>query len=418
MRRSAALRAGVLVLAGGAAAFLLMKRGAKPFPSVTVAVYDDGAPQVGRTVVFHDAKGAVAFVTRTGRDGRASSRADALPAAVTVALGTSLKHLVTVHGVVAGEEIVIGEKEDEGDPGKIVATPVVALPGRFSGAATHAVTVGLGSIEARDLVQGVSVLERVVHDGRFAVLAEARTAKGEPLAYSFALGDVSLAGPLVLPPWSTDFRPLTIAIKNADARQALHEVAIVDGRNVRFDLGMRAERFLVPAPLAEKDALVEVDLVSGEGRYPDVDRCVVVRRARLGPSEIVFDAAKDFLPRVEAPKLDRGVVEASLSGDGDAADAAVAKLSWPATREHVWTLVAPPPAKGERVRIPIPELPPELADWRMPASEVRVGVALVESSEFANYGEVRKKGIDTAKETLDDDAEGAFRWCGTREIAF
>jgi hypothetical protein len=411
MTRSRLRGAALLVLAGAALLLALRKRSAKRFAPVTVAVYDDGAPQVARWVVFHDASGAVMFVTRTGRDGKASSPSDMLPAAVTVASGASLRHLVTVLGVTAGEEVVIGEKEDEGGPGKIVATAAVELPGRFPEAAKHTVTLGLGTIEARDLAVNVSVLERVVHEGHFAVLAEARGANDEPLAYSVALGDTSKAGPIVLPPWTTEFRPLTITVPNAE--RAVREVAVVEGKNVRFDLAARGDRFLVPAPLASRDALVEVDLVSGD------DRSVAMRRVRLGAPEIRLDAAKDFLPRVSAAKLDPNGAEASVSGDGDGADAAVAKLAWPKTRDHVWTLVAPPPARGAPIRIPIPKLPPELGDWAPPAtSEVLVGIALVESSEFASYADVRKKGIEAAKDPLEDDADGSFRWSGTGPITF
>src|SRR5262249_44223391 len=132
----------------------------------------------------------------------------------------------------------------------------------------------------------------------------------------------------------------------------------------------------------------------------------------------------DLLPRVSRAIVERTAERdrprvrwtASPPGPGTAkADALVVRLAWPKTREHVWTVVAAPAtAPGLR----LPALPDELAADRPGDAPITAAVALLDSSEFAGYDDVRRKGVGAAAEPLEEDVDGFLRWSATGELSF
>src|SRR5689334_16015976 len=79
----------------------------------TIIVYDDGKSAPGRRVIFHATDGGILDSVETGADGRASGPV-VEGGLVTVAFGTSTQHLISIAGVAANEEVLVGEPEDEG----------------------------------------------------------------------------------------------------------------------------------------------------------------------------------------------------------------------------------------------------------------------------------------------------------------
>jgi hypothetical protein len=413
------------VAVGVAVAAVIVIRTKKP-KLAEVSVYDDGTPYADRWVVFHDADGSV----------RSSGKSDALGkisgsvsegGMVTVAYGSSIRRLVTVVGVKPSDSILIGEKEDEGKGGDSLFRANVTLPGPRAEASRYMVSLGVAESEAPDPARSMtmSVLERFVKDGRFAVLAEALDRGGEPIAHAFTWAAAADSGDVAvtLPPWSTDVRTFEALLVNAPTgvRSVRGDLGIVTASSNRFarpsrSAGVSAEtslRFLVPAPLGN-DAALRI-----EATWDGDDKAGIARRRHLEPS-MKTDLNAELLPRItnarvtatsDVARPDVTWSAASVAG----ADVLVLRLKWPRTGEHEWTILLPPSA---RAPFRLPALPNVLASWRPDARPISAAAGLVDSSEYDGYDEVRSKGIDVAAEGLEDDEEGSLRWSTTGDLVF
>jgi hypothetical protein len=412
---------GILLAAG------IYQWRSKPEKLAVVSVYDDGAPYADRWVVFHDADGTV----------RSSGKSDALGkisgavqegGMVTVAYGSSIRRLVTVVGLKPADSVLIGEKEeDEAEAGNTLFRANVKLPGPRPEAARYSVSLGVAESEAPDPSQplALSVLERFVKEGRFAVLAEAIDRTGEPIAHAFTWATAADAGevPVTLPSWSTEVRTFEASLLNLPqgVRRVRGDLGMVTASSNRFHRPSRSVpvpgestlRFLVPAPLGDDAALRIEAIWDGE------DKAGIARRQHVEPAMKV-DLAAELLPRVSgahvAPSADpaRPTVAWSVAGPSSA-DVIVVRLKWPATGEHEWTILLPPTTRDS---FRLPALPQVLASWRPDARPIAAAVGLVDSSEYANYDDVRAKGIDIAAEGLEDDEEGWLRWSTTGDLTF
>src|SRR6185436_17012600 len=100
-----------------------------------------------RIVVFHDPDGAAISSAKTGDAGAASARASAGGGMITVAHGTSVKHLITVMGVKPKDDVVVGERDENETVAKAAGPTKVLLPGPFPGAVRHTVSLGVGATE-------------------------------------------------------------------------------------------------------------------------------------------------------------------------------------------------------------------------------------------------------------------------------
>lgn len=396
---------------------------------VVVSVYDDGRPLADRWVVFQDADGRVVSSVRSGADGKASAE---LPAGsmVTVVYGTSVQHLITILAVEPGDDVVVGENEDEGGSGSTVAPAKIMLPGSYPAAARYGVSLGVGSTEVVEVGKALAmpVLRRFVVDQKFRVLGLAFDARGEALAFSFDWGMLGAKdggeAEVRLPSWSTDWREQRIVLANPPhgLTQAVGDFAIIVGEHARFERG-RSEasvqgdtslRFSVPRPLGA-DAAYQVALTFGSSG----DRAVLARRAKSMPPEVRLDLRAALLPRIAAARAEPGaagrpVVKWTVGGDATSADAMIVQLAWPETREHVWTIVGPP---TRETRLELPELPDTLREWRPDARPMVVAAGLFDASSYAGYGDVRRKGIALFAESPEDD-EAVLRTSTTGKLAF
>lgn len=403
-----------------------------PKPRATVAVYDDGRPAADRWVVFHDAAGNVTSTARTDKDGKVSGTVTS-GSMVTVGYGTSIRHLVTVMGVEPNDAIVIGEEEDEGGADTSICRTAVSLPGKRANAARYEVALGVGPAEADPAKPlRLSVVERFVRDGRFQVLAEAFDTAGEPLAFSHAWGtgcskDAGAAVEVRLPPWSEDYRPFVVSVSPSEAGAGAAKVEArmsidLGGPGDRFDRGRKEAdlrgpttlHFLVPRPLGTRAKLKATFAYEGSP-----DRSVLEDRRRDMPEDVTLDPAEALLPRVSDAVVDgaggaRPSVRWRIAREHAKADAVVARLTWPKTGEHAWTIVAPPDAPP---RIALPALPDELAAWRPDAQPITASVALLDASFLDGFADVKKKGL-AALEDPPDAERTLLRYSVTGDLDF
>ncbi len=418
-----------------------------------VTVFDDGVPYADRWIVFHNAQGNVLSFAKSDAAGKVSGL---VPdgGMVTVAYGSSVQHLRTIVGVKPGESIIVGEAEDEGAWGNAVARARVTFPGPRPGAARYTLSAGVAETEVPKPAGPVtiSVMDRFTEaarteDGkdaggrrRFRVLGEAIGSDGEPLGFAFAWAEVQRpsddraksdkpdAVDVKLPAWSTTYRPITALVTNAPAglSTARADLGVVTASANRFVRPSRSTpigqstslRFLVPEPLGD-DIAFRLELA-----WEADDKAVIARRRRAEAS-IRVDLGVEMLPRVSAAMIERTndparpsvhwTVASDRSPAPAPADATVLRLKWPASGEHEWTIVLPP---TQRDPFRLPTLPPVLREWRPDALPIVGAVALVESSVYENYDDVRAKGIDTAAEGIEDDEDGWLRWSSTGDIAF
>jgi hypothetical protein len=411
-------------VAAGIAALAVIVVRTKKEKLAEVSVYDDGTPYADRWVVFHDPDGTV----------RASGKSDALGkisgsvregGMVTVAYGSSIRRLITIVGVKPADSVLVGEKEDEGKGGDSLFRANVKLPGPRAEATRYMVSLGVAESEAPDPAQPIalSVLERFVKDGRFAVLAEAFDRGGEPLAHAFTWATAADAGEVAvtMPAWSTDVRTFEALLVNppSGVRNVRGDLGIVTASSNRFTRPSRSVapdsplRFLVPAALGD-DAALRIEAI-----WDGNDKAGIARRQHVQAS-MKIDLAAELLPRISGANVQPGSDSARPSvgwsvASAGSADAIVVRLKWPATGEHEWTILLPPTTRGP---FRLPALPQVLASWRPDARPIAAAVGLVDSSEYESYDDVRSKGIDVAAEGLDDDEEGFVRWSTTGDLTF
>lgn len=424
-------------LAVAVAAAVLMTR-APPAPVVTdagldaaiatrasVALFDDGAPMAGRIVVFQAADGHVLATTRSGADGKATGP---MPShgMITVAYGSSLQRLVTVTGVEPGDEVLVGEDEnDEASAGDTSAIAKVALPGAYPTAARYGVELGVGENSVLDAGAPLRlpVMRRYLdHERRFQVLGLAYDADGGTLAYAHGETTAAEAGDteVKLQAWKTDWRSQRVRI--------LHPLGF---GNVKVDFAVHVgeARFdhRESAPLHHPDTNLSLDVprplganatyrIEAQGEGNARDRLILVRRDEKMPELVLLDLAEgprvSMATTVEGTEPGRPVLKWKRDGDASSADALVLQLAWPETKEHVWTVLAPPTVES----FAFPALPDELAGWRPGAGPKRPAVALVEVSELAGYADVKKKWIQMLGELPEEN--GSLRMSLTGDIDF
>lgn len=382
------------------------ERDAGPRGRVVVTVYDEGAPIAERWVVFHDADGEVLDARRSGVDGKAAGEVPR-GGMITVAHGDSLHALLTFSGVEPGDAIVVGEKDEEEGVATTAFAARITPPGPLAGAARYTVSLGVGETALPDPAAPVElpVLSRFVEkDGRFKVLAEALDATGEPLAFAFARAPAppdagaARAAEVRLGAWTRAWRPLDLVLVHppsgsvAEAKLSIFakDEDRFDRRPRRVELGAATARVTFPVPPGlGTEGRIELAVTRDGSR-----RTIVRREASLSPVTTI-DLGATLLPSVTAVRLeptgapDRPAIAWDVDGDPAGADAAIAHASWPATREHVWTVVAPPGAR----RVRLPALPPELAAWRPDGRPIAPGATLVEASFYEGFADVRRMGI-------------------------
>ena len=389
-----------------------------PKGRATVSVYDEGAPLPDRWVVFHDASGSVIASAKSGADGKVSSDIPA-DAMITVAHGTSIRHLITVAGVQPGDDVVVGERDEDESVAKVAGTAHVKLPGKLPDAIRYTVSLGVGATEvpSADVAISMSVLERFLdkkNGKRFRILGEAFDASGEPLGFAFAWGALGKdATDVRLSPWSKDWRSTEIVLSNAPTELTSVEgkLGIISQDEDRFgrkprraDLhdGKAALRFAVP-PQIGNEAEYELDFAYGSSP----DKAHLLRHEESMPPLVAVDVRAAVLPRVSAAAVEpsdvlaRSFVRWTVSGDAARADASVVCVRWPDTREHVWTIVLSPKAP---TRFRLPALPAALAGWAPDGRPTTAAVGLVDASFFDGFDDVRHKGIQMLKEPPEDDA--------------
>ncbi len=384
-----------------------------PTGRAAVKVFDDGRVAPDRWVVFHGADGSVLASTRTDAKGQASGPIGP-GGMVTVVDATSMTKLVTFRDVEPGDEIVVGEPEDEGGVEATACRALVSLPAPYASTPIHVVSLGVGATEMADPKRALSlpVLNRFLIDGRFVVLSEALSAAREPVAFGFASATCPDGAPAAVTtePWSTDYRPFTLHVDGEGI--VTGELAIVRGED-RFERGRRQAplrggadlRFTSPRPLgADVRYRISVD-------HPGADeRSVVVARRRSLAETTTVDSS---LPRPSALAIDgstpaRPVVRWKV--DRPSGDATLVRLWWPASHENEWTIVGP----VETTSVQVPALPDELARFR-PPSAVLGAVMLVDASHVDGYRDVRRRGL-VELEDPPKDADSTLRYARVGSI--
>ncbi|WP_394840654.1 hypothetical protein LZC95_26500 [Pendulispora brunnea] len=399
---------------------------------VNVAVYDDGAPLSGRHIVFHDAAGAVVAEATSGDDGKASAEAPA-GGMVTVAYGNSVYQLITVTGVQPGDEIVVGETEDEGGAARVVSTARVKLPGAYPKAARYTVSLGVGATEVPRIADPLPlpVAKRfLVDEKKFRVLGEALDEKGAPAAYAFDWANLPQTNPrhdvdVRLPAWSRAFRELTLALSTPPEGLSTVEgqVSVLANERDRFERPRQSApvadptplRFLIPKAL-EGDTVYRLEF----GYAGSPDKAMLARSDKALSDTTRIDLRESLLPRVSSATVDGGAdvarptVRYHVAGDASQADAAIVRLAWHDAREHLWIILAPP-ATAE---IRLPELPVSLKDWTVGRSSIAAAAALIEASFYKGYDDIRHEGLTEFVEDPEAGEPRTWRYSATGDISF
>ena len=181
----------------------------------------------GLAVSFGDPSGIPTMQTTTDSNGAATGTIIA-GGSVTVVTGTiSLPSgntitLATVLGVQPGDNLVFGP-DTPWSPPPFLGNAQIDLPGAFTNAASYSVSAGCVQQTVQpadvsttiDLPLSTACLNAA---GMFDVVAVARDANGQPLAYADAFGvsppPFFSATTLSLPTWRTDFDLFTVATQN------------------------------------------------------------------------------------------------------------------------------------------------------------------------------------------------------------
>jgi hypothetical protein len=385
------------------------QRAALPGGTATVVVYDDGTPVSDRVVVFSDEAGAVLATKKTEKDGSASGPITPR-GMVTVAHGTSVRSMITITSVMPGDRLVVGEAEDEGGTAIVECRVAITVPSPFPKATKHVVSVGVNDTAASNATTPVTlaVLKRFIVDGKVRVLARALDESGRPLAYAHAFvegcarGDGGSPATIAvrLPSWSTDFRTFTVEASSADHGTLEGSITLLPPGADAFPLterevplgGEAKLDFLAPRPLGTRGKTkLEVKYEDGHDHAELEElRDEISEKTRVALAERLLPRIRDAI--VDGQGTPRPSIRWSATSSLASADAIVARLAWPATREHVWTIIAPPDSPA---RLVVPALPDELAAWRPDARPITPAVGAVEASFWNGYADVKKSGLDS-----------------------
>ncbi|WP_394840283.1 hypothetical protein LVJ94_25695 [Pendulispora rubella] len=405
---------------------------AGPMGKVNVAVFDDGAPLAGRHIVFQDGAGAVVAEATSGDDGKASADAPA-GGMVTVAYGNSVYQLITVTGVQPGDDIVIGETEDEGGAARVVSTARVKLPGAYPKAARYTVSLGVGATEVPRVADPLPlpVAKRfLVDEKKFRVLGEALDEKGAPAAYAFDWANLSTNAArrdvdVRLPAWSRTFREFTLALSApTEGLTAVEgQVSVLANERDRFErprqsasmAGPTPLRFLIPKAL-EGDTVYRLEFSYGASP----DKAMLARSDKALSDTTRIDLREALLPRISLATVEAGAdvarptVRYRVAGDASQADAAIVRLAWHDAREHLWTILAPPATP----EIQLPQLPASLKDWIPGRTPLSAAAALVEASFYKGYDDIRHEGLTEFIEDPESGEPRTWRYSATGDISF
>lgn len=386
-------------------------RGAPPTGTITVAAFDDGSPARDRIVVFSDEAGGLLATAKTKADGTASGPMTAR-GMVTIALGTSVRHLVTITAVVPGDRLVFGEEEEDEGTAGVACRIAVTAPSVVANAAKHVVSVGVNDTPLGDPKKPVTVavLKRFVVGGKVRTLARALDAEGKLLAYSHAFVEGCAqadggAGSLDvrLPAWSTDLRTFTVEASGGPHGTLEGSITLVPPGADGFALGSREAPidgeatlvFLAPRPLGTRGR-TKLEVKYEDGRdHAEIDerRDDIAETSKIALGERLLPRIRDAV--VEGQGSARPSIRWTASSSLAQADAIVARLAWPASREHVWTIVAPPDAPP---RLAVPELPDELGAWRPDHRVITPAVGVVDASFWNGYADVKRKGLESLEQ--------------------
>lgn len=386
-------------------------RPALPWGTATVVVFDDGNPASDRAVIFGDAAGAVLSSTKTAKDGSASGPMTP-HGMVTVANSANDGHLMTVMAVEPGERIVIGEQEDEGAATERVCSAAISIASAYPNATRYGISVGVNEVPPAGpgTPVALAVLKRFVVDGKVRAVAFARDDSGRVLAYTQALLDGCVrtdAGPgkiaATLPAWSTDFRKLTIQASSQEHGTVEAAIKLVPPGADAFSLGTREAplpgsvslELLAPRPLGTRGKM-KIEMTYEDGH----DHAEIEEERADIPEKTTFALGERLLPRIRDAVVDgqgsaRPSVRWSAARSLASADALVARFAWPATREHVWTIVAPPDSPS---RLVVPALPDSMAEWRPDQRPITIAVGAVETSFWNGYPDVKKMGLESIEQ--------------------
>lgn len=379
----------------------------------TVVVFDDGNPVRNLVVFFSDESGSLLASSSTGKDGSASGP---MPprGMITVAKTTSPRHLYTVTGVMPGDRVVVGEEEDEGGAAHVACRTAITIPSAYPKAARHVVSVGVNDSEVGDPTSPVVVaaLKRFVVDGKVRAIARALDAEGKVLAFSqtFVEGCTSTdAGAIKvkLPEWSTDLRTFSIDASGTEKGTLEAKLTLIPAGSDGFAFTTRE----APIGAATKLELIAPRPLGTRGRtklevkYEDgPDRASLDERRENIPEQTKVTLSERLLPRVREATIDgqatpRPGVRWKSTAPLSSADAIVARLAWPESREAIWTIVAPPDSPP---RLVVPALPEELASWRPGSHTIAPAVGAIETSFWNGYADVKKHGL----ESIEDPPKG------------
>lgn len=362
----------------------------------TIRVFEEGIGASGRVAVFQGPDGAVRAAVPTADDGSATAPVQAGDMVTLANVGASRFELTTYVDLRPGDLAVVGELATEGDESASTGLVQVALPAAPPGATGLEVSAGRSFVPHLGAPLGVQLVDAGADAG--TVVGIATDAAGAPVAYTRLDTRAGVPGaPATLPAWRTDWERIDLRVANLPASAtttARVDALAGDARFPALAAGPTAR--LIPPGLA-RAIDVAVSVTDGDTRRD---------WRRTGPlvHELAL-AASDLLPAITTVELtaaaDRPAVAWTVAAAPGAADAVVIQLAWGDGDAHRWTVIAPATLRQFR----FPALPDQLAGWR-PGADLRVGVALIDSTAFADTHELMRHGLDALAEA---DAELTLR---------
>lgn len=381
--------------------------GGGPGSGVQITVYDDGEPQQGVDVVFHDQDGIEISRTQTDADGVAWADApDGCMVTVARTDSQGIIQLVTILQAKQKDALVVGHPKSRK---KVAGKLSISSSKPVANATDYLIDYGCGfkQVDSLDTPWLLEIPGACTLSGpTVSLLVTSRDAQGLPYSYAVAEEitlDPDQAQSVDLISWSDDWATLDLTVKDhlsgtfevqsvvATVKKDLAYFSVAMPTSATFSASSEA-LMTMGYPRAFGDSLEYTVAYFTDLAEGPAGESVLFRRDKARPEQLTLQATSELLPLPTEVSVSANSGTAQLSWNAPAelgnVDAILVSIGWTSPKQTVWTLLGPASDTGT---LALPVLPDTLVDLAPPLLNTATTkvVKFVDADYINGYDQLR-----------------------------